>query len=142
MTTLDWNVTYMAFARTVALHSKSKKVKVGCVIVKDNQVISSGYNGTPHGIRNDCEKSGANGSLITRDEVVHGEMNAILKAGDCRGADMYTTYSPCIHCAKHIIQAGIRTVYYHEIQKKYQEDALALLSEAGVTAYHMDDYND
>jgi dCMP deaminase len=133
---------YMTVAYEAAKLSRATKRHVGAIVVRDGNILAYGYNGTPHGIRNDCEKSGANGSLITRDEVVHGEMNAILKAGDCRGADMYTTYSPCIHCAKHIIQAGIRTVYYHEIQKKYQEDALALLSEAGVTAYHMDDYND
>ena len=74
---------YMTVAYEAAKLSRATKRHVGAIVVRDGNILGYGYNGTPHGIDNDCEKSGANGTLLTKEEVVHGEMNAILKAGAC-----------------------------------------------------------
>jgi len=140
MTTLDWNVTYMAFARTVALHSKSKKVKVGCVIVKDNQVISSGYNGTPHGYDNTCEDD-IDGKYVTRDEVIHAEINAIAKVAkstvSTNGAFLYVTKPPCFNCAKSIIASGVSLVVFEGTNDDCAMDSISFLQLNGVVVIAM-----
>lgn len=135
---------YMQVAYQFAKLSYAERRKVGCVIVKDKQVISFGYNGTPHGFENECEcevkmdpdagawlypetikeqwpfenPEGGRYQLTTKREVLHAESNAIMKVAkstmSCEGADLYTTTCPCFDCAKLIIQAGIKKVYYTE----------------------------
>lgn len=113
-----------------AENSYCKRRQVGALIVKDKMIISDGYNGTPVGFENVCEDEDG----ITKPYVLHAEANAITKiarsGNSSEGATMYVTASPCIECAKLIIQAGIKRVVYAE---KYRlEDGLDLLRRAGV----------
>ena len=124
---------YMDVAERFAELSTAIKLQVGCVIVKDNRIISIGYNGTPSGWDNTCEdivfpdwvKHPENlhpddrqvyGQLKTRPEVIHAEMNALMKLARTsesgEGASLFVTHFPCIECAKSIYQAGISVVYY------------------------------
>jgi dCMP deaminase len=101
--------TYMKIAIEVANLSRCKRAKVGAVIVKDANIISFGYNGTPRGFCNKCEEN--NGE--TKKEVIHAEANAIIKAGNkSEGAYLFITLSPCIDCCKLIKQAGIKKVFF------------------------------
>lgn len=120
---------YMQNAYQFAELSYAERRKVGCVIVKDSQVISFGYNGTPHGFENTCEIDNT-----TKPEVLHAESNAIMKVAkstmSCEGAELYTTTCPCFGCAKLIIQAGITKVYYTE---EYRDmSGVELLGKAGI----------
>lgn len=112
---------YMDVAERFAQLSTAKKLQVGSVIVKDNRIISIGYNGTPSGWDNECEDpvSWPNGDvrfLMTKPEVIHAEMNALMKLARSpesgEGAALFVTHFPCIECAKCIYQAGISIVYY------------------------------
>lgn len=145
------NTTFMKIAYEVAQESKAIKRKVGAVIVKDNNIIAVGYNGTPSGFDNKCEDecckgvAGAGvytGHLITRPEVLHAESNAIAKCArsvnSSDGADLYTTTCPCIECAKMIIQAGIKNVFYVEEYKSL--DGLNLLVKAGIKVIQLFDF--
>ena len=110
--------------------SHCKKKKVGSLIVKDQMIISDGYNGTPSGFDNECEDK--NGK--THWYVLHAENNAILKTAksthNCHGATLYLTMSPCKDCSKLIHQSGIKRVVYLE---KYKDDSgIKFLNEAGV----------
>lgn len=120
---------YMQNAYQFAELSYAERRKVGCVIVKDKQVISFGYNGTPHGFENTCEIDNT-----TKPEVLHAESNAIMKVAkstmSCEGAELYTTTCPCFGCAKLIIQAGISKVYYTETYRDM--GGIALLGKAGI----------
>lgn len=120
---------YIRMARIWAENSYCKRRKVGALIVKDDSIISDGYNGTPSGFENECECDGK-----TKQYVLHAEANAITKlAKDTRssiGATLYITMSPCIECAKLIIQAGIKRVVYDE---RYRDTSgIDLLRRAGV----------
>lgn len=113
-----------------AKNSYCKRRQVGALIVKDRMIISDGYNGTPSGFENVCEDE--NG--ITKPYVLHAEANAITKvaksSNSSEGATLYITDSPCMECAKLIIQAGICRVVY---EKKYRvTDGLDLLERAGI----------
>lgn len=114
--------------------SYAERRKVGCVIVKDKQVISFGYNGTPHGFENTCEIDDT-----TKPEVLHAESNAIMKVAkstmSCEGAELYTTTCPCFGCAKLIIQAGISKVYYTETYRDMS--GITLLGKAGIIVEHI-----
>ena len=103
---------FMKMAELVAGQSYCKRAQVGAVIVKDWNVIAIGYNGTPSGWPNICEDD----SGRTREEVLHAESNAIAKCArsvsSSDGAHLYVTHSPCVDCAKLIIQAGIVKVLY------------------------------
>jgi dCMP deaminase len=111
---------YMQTAQTFAELSHARRLKVGAIVVKEDRIISIGYNGTPAGWDNNCEDETQyeDGSVIlkTKSEVLHAEMNAIAKlaksieSGD--GADLFVTHSPCLECAKLIYQSGIRRVFY------------------------------
>jgi dCMP deaminase len=137
-------IIYMQMAYQTAKLSYAQRRRVGCIIVKDEQIVSYGYNGTPHGFDNRCEEDDIryyenpdfaieleeehgytceNGcctkkDAITKREVLHAESNAITKLAKSTmtsdGADLYTTTAPCFDCAKLIIQAGIKRVYYSE----------------------------
>ena len=109
--------------------SSAKRLQVGAVVVKDNRIISIGYNGMPSGWTNECEEVievHEDGGVITKtkDEVIHAEANAIsklAKSGDSGdGATMFITHAPCVHCAKIIYGAGITNVYYRNF---YRDDA-------------------
>jgi len=104
---------YMDIAHIVSQLSRCNRKKVGAIIVKDGNIVSFGYNGTPTGFCNECEEND-----VTKDEVIHAEMNAILKAGTkTQGATMYVTMSPCIECAKIIKQSGLKCVVYDELYR-------------------------
>lgn len=109
---------YMKVAYQFSELSYATRRKVGSVIVKDGQIISFGYNGTPKGFDNSCEFSNEDKTLTTKKEVLHAESNAITKVAQstigCGGATLYTTTSPCFDCSKLIIQSGIKKVYYTE----------------------------
>ena len=126
----DLDVRYMRMARIWAENSYCKRRRVGALIVKDKMIISDGYNGTPSGIENVCEDE----NNVTKPYVLHAEANAITKiarsGNNSDGATLYVTTSPCIECAKLIIQAGIRRVIYGE---KYRiEDGINLLKRANI----------
>lgn len=112
-----WDFAHMKTAENYAQLSHAKRAKVGAVIVKDNRIISIGYNGMPSGWENDCEYhiSDTN-ELKTKPEVLHAESNAITKVAQSSestlGSTIYCTMQPCIDCAKLIYQSGIREVFY------------------------------
>ena len=126
---------YIRMAQIWAENSYCNRRKVGALIVKDKMIISDGYNGTPAGFENICEDE--NG--VTKPYVLHAEANAITKIAcsnnSSMGATMYVTTSPCIECAKLIIQAGIKRVIYSE---KYRlEDGLDLLRRANIEVVYI-----
>ena len=117
-----WDVAHMEVADTYAQLSHGRRSKVGAVIVKDNRIISIGYNGMPSGWDNNCEHEIGNKELKTRPEVIHAESNAITKVAksseSCEDATLYCTMEPCIDCAKLIYQAGISKVFYRDTYPK------------------------
>ena len=128
---------YLQMARIWAQNSYCQRRQVGALVVKEGMIISDGYNGTPSGFENVCEDD--NG--ITKPYVLHAEANAITKlARSCNnsdGATIYITASPCIECAKLIIQAGIKRVVYGE---KYRlTDGIELLERAGIEIEYLGD---
>ena len=121
---LELDHTFLEMAYVFANLSKAKRRKVGCIIVKDGQVISNGFNGTPSGFNNRCEVND-----VTKPEVLHAESNALMKiarsTNSSIGSTMYLTCSPCFDCAKLIIQSGITRLVYKEDYRK--EDGIDLL---------------
>ncbi len=128
---------YLAMAKIWAENSYCKRRKVGALLVKDKMIISDGYNGTPEGFENICEDDQNN----TKDYVLHAEANAITKVAksnnSSKGATMYVTTSPCVECAKLIIQAGISRVVF--IEKYRMENGLKLLQRANIQIEHITD---
>ena len=127
---------YLEMARVWASNSYCKRRQVGALIVKDRMIISDGYNGTPSGFENICEdESGA-----TKPYVLHAEANAITKVAksgnSSQGATLYVTASPCLECAKLIIQAGIKRVVYRDEYRR--TDGIDLLSRAGIEVEKVD----
>ncbi len=126
---------YLRMARIWAENSYCVRRQVGALIVKDKMIISDGYNGTPSGFENICEDE--NG--VTKPYVLHAEANAITKvaksANNCDGSTLYITASPCIECAKLIIQAGIRRVVYCDSYRL--EEGLDLLRRGGIECVHI-----
>ena len=122
-------------ARIWAENSYCKRRQVGALVVKDKMIISDGYNGTPSGFENICEEND-----ITKPYVLHAEANAITKlarsSNNSDGSTLYVTASPCIECAKLIIQAGIKRVVYAE---KYRlNDGILLMERAGIKVEFLD----
>jgi dCMP deaminase len=117
-----WVEAFMDTAERFAQLSSAKRLQVGAVVVKDNRIISIGYNGMPAGWTNDCEEviqlSDDTVELKTKDEVIHAEANAILKLArdgeSGNGSSLFCTHAPCIHCAKLIHGAGIEHVYFRD----------------------------
>lgn len=151
------DLIYMQMAYQIAKLSYAKRRRVGCIIVKDKQIISTGYNGTPHGFENGCEEtqtrlvdnpdhqqileekgyecdSGCCSKVVTKREVLHAESNALAKISkstlSSEGADLYTTTCPCFDCAKLIIQSGIKRVFYSEDYRDMT--GVELLKKAGI----------
>lgn len=141
--------TFMKIAETIAKESYCKRRQVGAIIVKNNSIISVGYNGTPSGFENNCEErvefADGNEKIFhsverTKPEVLHAEANAILKCArseqNSNGADIYVTTAPCLECSKLIIQAGIKQVFYKD---NYKTNAgLKLLKKAKISVKQLD----
>ena len=136
---------YMQTAQTFAGLSSARRLQVGAIVVKDDRIISIGYNGMPAGWDNNCEDettdtySGFEGAihsvrLKTKPEVLHAESNCIAKLAKSNesglGADLFVTHAPCLQCAKLIYQSGISCVYYGQ---QYRDDSgLVFLEKSGV----------
>jgi dCMP deaminase len=124
------DIRYLRMAQIWAENSYCKRRQVGAILVKDKMIISDGYNGTPSGFENDCEDE----NYKTKPYVLHAESNAITKvarsSNSSEGATLYVTTSPCIECAKLIIQSGIVRVVYNQ---QYQIlDGIVLLKRSGI----------
>lgn len=131
---------YMRMALIWAENSYCKRRQVGAILVKDKMIISDGYNGTPSGFENVCEDE----NNKTKPYVLHAEANAITKVArsnnSSEGATMYVTSSPCIECAKLIIQSGITRVVYANSYRL--SDGVELLERAGIEVVYIDLEND
>lgn len=126
----ELDMRYLRMATIWSENSYCLRRRVGALIVKDKMIISDGYNGTPSGFENVCEDE----NNVTKPYVLHAEANAITKiarsGNNSDGATLYVTDSPCIECAKLIIQAGIRRVIY---SREYRlSDGIDLLRRAGI----------
>lgn len=144
---------YMKVAETFAGLSSARRLHVGAIIVKDDRIISIGYNGMPSGWDNNCEdkfycddgdyseqllpkdaNQWINYKLVTKPEVLHAETNAIAKLAKSTesgiGADMFITHAPCLDCAKLVYQSGINSVYYRNAYRN--ESGIEFLEKAGV----------
>jgi len=122
---------FMDCAERFAQLSTATRAKVGAIIVKDNRIISIGYNGMPSGWDNVCEHEGR-----TKPEVLHAETNAIAKVAQSsessRGSELFCTHLPCIECAKLIHQSGIVTVYYREEYQAAKGTGKQFLIDSGI----------
>lgn len=138
---------YMEVAKTFANLSSAKRLQVGAIVVKDDRIISIGYNGMPSGWDNTCEECCDGGGPVgagcnhdhctgpkTKPEVLHAEANAVSKLArsseSAEGATIFITHSPCIDCAKLIYQSGITTVYYEENYRSTQ--GIDFLNKSGI----------
>lgn len=150
-----WIEAYMDVAERFAQLSSARKLKVGAVVVKDNRIISIGYNGTPAGWDNNCEdefytydeRDLENGdwtfnpekkywtTLHTKSEVIHAERNALDKlartTGGGEGATLFVTHAPCMECSKSIYSTGIISVYYRHDYKS--PDGIKFLQKCGIS---------
>ncbi|HNY43902.1 MAG: dCMP deaminase family protein [Bacteroidota bacterium] len=128
---------YLEMAAIWAKNSYCKRRQVGALIVKDKMIISDGFNGTPEGFENECEDENDK----TKAYVLHAEANAITKVAksgnNSLGATLYATTSPCIECAKLIIQAGIKRVVYLDDYRN--DDGLKLLKRANIEVINFKD---
>lgn len=130
------HLIYLKMASEWSNNSCCRRKKVGALIVKDNMIISDGYNGTPSRFSNDCEDADGN----TQWYVLHAEANAITKLAkstqSSEGSTLYITLSPCRECSKLIIQSGIKKVIFKE---EYRETSgLKILKEAGISLLRLD----
>lgn len=126
---------YLRMAKIWAENSYCQRRKVGALLVKDKMIISDGFNGTPQGFENVCEDEDGN----TKSYVLHAEANAITKvaqtSNSSKNATLYVTTSPCIECAKLIIQSGIKRVVFSEVYRL--TDGVELLKRAGIECVHL-----
>lgn len=125
---------YLRMAKIWSENSYCVRRKVGALIVRDNMIISDGYNGTPSGFPNICEENN-----VTFPYVLHAEANAITKVArsnnSSHNSTLYVTASPCMECSKLIIQAGIKRVVFSDLYRI--QDGLDLLKRAGIEIVHM-----
>ncbi len=138
----SWDQYFMDIAHVVATRSNCRRRHVAAVLVRDNRIISTGYNGTPRGVKNcddggcpRCNSDAPSGQNLRECLCCHAEENSIVQAAYhgimVKGATLYTTYSPCLLCAKMIINAGIVEVVYHQ-HYSIDDTSMRLLQEAGV----------
>lgn len=133
-----WVDAFMDTAERFAQLSSSRRLKVGAVVVKDNRIISIGYNGMPAGWTNECEelvyRIAEEPILKTKDEVIHAEANAIAKLArdgeSGNGSVMFCTHAPCVQCAKLIYGAGISKLFYRDAYR--DNNGLDFLTATGV----------
>ena len=146
----DWDTYFMDIAHVVKTRSNCSRRQVAAVIVKDRRIISTGYNGTPRGVRNCCDGGCArcasdapSGTGLGECICSHAEENSITQAAyhgiSTKDATIYVTLSPCLMCSKMIINAGIREVVYDE-EYSVTEQTRAILREAGVTLRRLEGY--
>ena len=139
---------FMDVAERFAQLSSARRAQVGAIIVKDNRIISIGYNGMPSGWSNECEEeildiysSRTTSSLKTKPEVLHAETNAIAKvaksAESCEGAALFCTHLPCMDCAKLIYQSGITEVYYRVEYQAAKGTGKEFLEKSGVVVQNV-----
>jgi dCMP deaminase len=130
---------YMKTAEVFAELSSARRLHVGAIIVKDDRIISIGYNGMPSGWDNNCENDfgldlKGNRTLVTKPEALHAETNAIAKLAKStesgNGASLFVTHAPCLDCAKLVYQSGISSVYYRNSYRSL--DGIEFLDRAGV----------
>ena len=130
---------YMKTAETFAELSHARRLHVGAIVVKDDRIISIGYNGMPAGWDNNCEFDDTDPqtkrtSLVTKPEVLHAETNAIAKvsrsSNSTDNADLFVTHAPCLECAKLIYQSGIKSVFYRDTYRS--EDGIQFLQKCNV----------
>lgn len=137
---LEYDKKYLKMAQIWAGNSYCNRRKVGALLVKQNTIISDGYNGTPSGFPNVCE----NEEGCTHPYVLHAEANAITKiaksGNSSEGSTLYVTCSPCLECAKLIIQSGITRVVYTELYREVS--GLELLHQAGIKTEHISKLDD
>ena len=130
-----YDKAYLRLAERWAKLSQCNRKQVGAIIVKDEIIISDGFNGTPAGFDNCCE----NDEGLTHWYVLHAEANAILKVAkstnNCKGATLYLTHSPCRDCSKLVLQSGIKRVVYKEAYK--DPSGIDFLGNAGVEMVHI-----
>jgi len=142
----DWDTYFMNITHVVKQRGNCLRRKVGAVIVKDRRIISTGYNGTPRGIKNcfeggcaRCASEAASGANLGECICAHAEENAIVQAAfhgvSVHESVLYCTDSPCLLCAKMIINAGIREVIY-ETEYRHNEQTATLLDDAGIMCRH------
>lgn len=128
---------YIDVAKRFAQLSSAKRLQVGAIIVKEDRIISIGYNGMPAGWSNVCEDVTEEGTLKTKPEVIHAEANAIAKLAKStesgKDATMFLTHAPCIDCAKQIYTAGITRVYFANEYRSKQ--GIEFLTKCGVEVY-------
>jgi dCMP deaminase len=145
---------YMKTAQIFSELSHARRLHVGAIVVKDDRIISIGYNGMPEGWDNNCEyevtefqteygvgsKLVKTGELKTKPEVLHAETNAIAKLAKSTesgaNASMFITHSPCLDCAKLIFQSGISSVFYRDAYRS--EDGIQFLKQSGVEVEQLD----
>lgn len=129
----------MQYAEMVALQSKGIRAKVGALLVTMNGVQIPGYNGTAPGRPNECETVDIDGEYITKAEVIHAELNCIIKAARegvaTLGSTLFVTHSPCVHCAALVRSCGVCKVYYRDVYKN--DDGIQLLQSCGVETFHL-----
>ena len=148
---------YMNVAEQSARLSRAERAQVGCVIVKNDNIISFSWNGMPSGWDNCCEYEEEvlksehgkgtwlekTGQLKTKPEVLHAEANALSKMArspeSCEGATLFCTHSPCMECAKMIYQSGISTVYYKHKYQSSKPGGLEFLEKCGINLIHYHD---
>ena len=130
---------YMKVAESFSGLSSAKRLQVGAIVVKEDRIISIGYNGMPSGWDNNCEDYygldfKGNPTLVTKPEVLHAETNAIAKLAKSsesgNNASIFVTHAPCLDCAKLIYQSGINSVYYRNAYRN--EDGIQFLHKAGI----------
>ncbi len=126
---------YLRMARIWSENSYCERRQVGALMVKDRMIISDGFNGTPAGFENVCEDE----SGVTKPYVLHAEANAITKVArsnnSSQGSTLYVTASPCLECAKLIIQSGIKRVVFADLYR--MTDGIDLLRRAGIECCHI-----
>lgn len=139
----DWNTYFLRIAKLVATRATCMRRSVGAVIVKDNRILATGYNGAPHGcahcsqISGGCMREAQNIPSGQRQELcrgLHAEQNAILQAAafgvSLTGSDIYVTHQPCVTCAKMLINAGIKRIVY--LGEYPDELSIQMLKEVGM----------
>ena len=135
---------YLRMARQFSLLSRAVRLKVGALIVTPTGVIVPGYNGTPPGFDNECEYTDSNGNLVTKPDVIHAEMNAILKAArqgvSLLGSTVYCTHAPCVNCAAKMAGIDFKRFVY---QNQYRDTSgIELLEQSGVSVEQITDLHD
>lgn len=136
---VKFDYAHMQVAEVYANLSSANRLKVGCIIVKENRIISIGYNGMPSGWDNTCEVDN-----VTKPEVLHAETNAIAKVArsneSCVGATLFVTTAPCLDCAKLIYQSGISRVVWKNPHLR-TDDGLKFLEKCDMTVERIEDEN-